>query len=575
MKKRLKAAIVTVDYNEHKHTFELLDTLGLINKTGLEVLTIVVDNGSKEPLSSENVEAYKDTILLPTGINLGFAGGYNRGMKYAVSWGADYVVVLNNDTLVTDKEFLQKLLSVFQDQKKAAIVSPKILFAPGYEFHKERYDNKDKGKVIWYAGGKFDWDNVYSTHRGIDEVDIGQYDSVEKTGFISGCCFMVKREVLEKVGYFDERLFAYFEDNDFVNRIEKAGFEKWYCGEASVYHKVSQTTGVGSVFTDYLLTRNRLYIGFRYAKKRTKFALIREAIKQLISGRQAQKRGIIDFIFGRYGPPMPQSEVVSDYPFDVSIAIVNYNTKNLTLALLHSLKKNVSRKLKTEVVVLDNGSGDGLIDQIKESYPDVKTIDLLKNLGFSGGYNRALNYCRGKYYLMLNSDIEIKNNSLEALFDFLEKHNQAATSCKLILPDGSVQESAFVLPTLWGAIKRYWFGDKNAYGLYQPKGNSPQKVDGVVMAALMLPSYVFHKVGELSEKTFMYFEDIEYARRLKEAKVDVYYLPGSSILHHHGASAKKVGDKAQKYLSQGAIIYHGKVKATLIHWVIFISQKLF
>lgn len=570
--KKKKIAIVTVDYNEHEHTFELLDSLSLINKIG-EVLTIVVDNGSKVPLLLKKVEAYKNTILLPTGINLGFAGGYNRGMKYAMSWGADFVFVLNNDTLVRDQDILAKLLEVFSDNKNAGIVSPKIYFAPGFEFHKDRYQKKDIGRVLWYAGGSINWKNVYSEHRGLDEVDRGQYDMIEKTGFISGCSFMIKREALLRAGYFDERFFAYFEDTDLIARLMKAGFEPWYCGQANIYHKVSQTAGIGSAFTDYLLTRNRLYLGFRYVGFKTKLALIREAIKQLVCGRPAQKKGIIDFVLRRFGPPRKQAEVPADYPFTVSIAIVNYKTKDLTLALVESIQKNLSGNLTSEIVVLDNGSGDGLIDQIKSLYPKVKTIALKENLGFSGGYNRALNFCRGKYFLLLNSDTEINKGSVEAMVAFLEAHPNSAVACKLILPDGAVQESAFVLPTVWGAIKKYWLGKKQAYGLYRPEGQGPQKVDGVVMAVLMLPAVLFYKLGELSEKTFMYFEDIEYGRRLKKEGISVYYLPEVSILHHHGASAKKVGDKAQRYLSAGAKVYHGKIKAWLISAVILTSQK--
>ncbi len=569
-----KIAIVTVDFNEHEHTYDLLKSLDSINKTGLEVLTIVVDNGSKVALSLNKIESHKNTILLSTGINLGFTGGYNRGVKYAMSWGADYILIINNDTFIKESNFIQILLKTFESNKCAGMVSPKIYFAPGFEYHKKRYSKKNIGQVLWYAGGEIDWDNVYSVHRGLDEVDEGQYDKEEKTGFISGCCFMVKREVIEKLGYFDDRLFAYYEDFDYILRILAHGYELWYTGKASIYHKVSQTAGVGSFFTDYFLTRNRLYVGFKYAKLRTKFALIREALKQLIAGRNAQKKGVVDFIFKRYGSCVKQDKVLSSYAFDVSVAIVNYKTANLTLELLKSLDKYVSSKVKKEIVVLDNNSNDGLIDQINQKYPNIKTIQLNENLGFSGGYNRALNYCRGKYFLLLNSDTEVTKGSVEHMISFLDDHPEAVASCKLMLPDGSVQESAFVLPTLKGAIKKFWFGKKHAYGLYRPTKNLPQKVEGVVMAAFIVPATVYYNVGELSEQSFMYFEDVEYARRLKENKISVYYLPKYSILHHHGASAKKVGDKAQKYLADGANVYHGKLKAFLIYAVIYISQKI-
>jgi len=139
-----------------------------------------------------------------------------------------------------------------------------------------------------HAGGKFDKGNLYSMHRGIDEVDEGKYDEAEPTGLVTGCCLMIKRKVLENItetiskGFFDERLFLYMEDNDFAIRAGKLGFKTFYDGKVSIYHKASQSTGIGSEITDFFHTRNRLVLGFRYGTLRTKFALMREALKFLI-----------------------------------------------------------------------------------------------------------------------------------------------------------------------------------------------------------------------------------------------------------------------------------------------------
>lgn len=294
-----KVAIVTADFNNHKDTDEWLASAKKLDTKGLELLWLVVDNGSNVSVK-ETIEKYPNVTWLQTGKNLGFAGGFNRGMKYAKEWGADYVLIINNDTLFAEKDLLKKLIGVLEKKPKAGVVSPKIYFAKGYEFQ-DRYDRKDLGKVLWYAGGSFDWDNVRSVHRGIDEVDNGAYDKTEKTEFTTGCCVLIKREILEKVGYFEEKLFAYFEDSDWIERIKAAGYEQWYVGSTYIYHKVSQTAEIGSSWTDYLITRNRIWFAMKWARPRTKFAIAREALRLLLSGRPAQREGIIDYIRGVWG----------------------------------------------------------------------------------------------------------------------------------------------------------------------------------------------------------------------------------------------------------------------------------
>src|ERR1700690_474863 len=213
-----KVALVTVNFNGTKDTLELLETVKKLNTTDLEFKAVIVDKtpGSWIGDSIKNKPEYLD--LVQAGCDKGFTGGYNLAMRYAAAWGAEYIFVINNDTLIGDMNILQKLIGVLDDNEDARVVSPKIYFAKGYEFQ-DRYKKEDLGHVIWYAGGDFDWANIRSVHRGIDEVDTGLYKVTEKVGFVSGCCFMVKHQTLEKFGYFDEDLFAYFDDNDWMQRI--------------------------------------------------------------------------------------------------------------------------------------------------------------------------------------------------------------------------------------------------------------------------------------------------------------------------------------------------------------------
>ncbi|MDP3973891.1 MAG: glycosyltransferase family 2 protein [Candidatus Daviesbacteria bacterium] len=587
-----KVAIITVNYNGKKDTLEFLTSLKSLKADGCQLKTIIVDNASSDGSVPAIHNAYPEVDIIQTGSNSGFSGGYNRGIEYAQIWGADYFLLINNDALIKDENLLGELIKTAESDPRIGIVSPKIYFAPGFEFHKDRYKKNDKGQVIWYAGGSFDWNNVMGVHRGIDEVDAGKYDGTEETEFVSGACMLIKKEVVEEVGMFDNDYFLYFEDQDFQKRILESGFKLYYNGGVAIYHKVSRSTGIGSIVTDYYHTRNRLILGMKYAKSRTKFALLREAFKLFISGRPAQRQGILDFYLGNWGrcdlnqgptKTLDAPEHV-EYPLKLSIGIVNYNTADLTKKLVESIfKKDSGFDPKTmEVIVLDNGDVDPCVDKIKEyllasrSGSKIKYLKNEENEGFSKGYNRTIKYSLGEYYLMLNSDIEVIKNGLSEMVKWADHYNgEAVLGGKLVFPDKSDQDSAFHLPTLWGAFKEYFLGIKGSYFMYLPKSDKPSKVEGLVMACLLIPKKILSKVGLLDEGTFIFFEDIEYARRLKKLKIPLYFIPSAHFIHHHGASTKRIGqEKAYDLLQKSAEHYHGVFYYTLLSWVLRIGQKL-
>ena len=266
-----------------------------------EVLTIVVDNASTDDslilLHKLKSPAFR---IVQNEANLGYVGGNNVGIKVALEEKCDWVMVLNNDTLV-DRDFLKEMLVEVGQNKKVGLVSPKIYFACGFEFHKDRYPKGVLGKVIWSAGGSIDWANCFGKNTGIDDVDRGQYDEVKEIEFATGACLFIKAEVFEKLGIFDERYYLYFEDADFSQKLDKAGFEMLYVPKSIIWHKVAQSSGVGSDLNDYFITRNRLLFGLTYAPLKTKLALIREAVGFLVSGRVWQKRGVSDFFKRNFG----------------------------------------------------------------------------------------------------------------------------------------------------------------------------------------------------------------------------------------------------------------------------------
>lgn len=295
-----RISIVVLHFKGNRDTSECLSSLQKINVGNDHVSIIAVDNGSSERLRFDDFSRLKGKILRSES-NLGFTGGNNLGISSALNEGADYVLLLNNDTLV-DKDFLLELLRESESDKKIGVLSPKIYFVSGYEYHRDRYTKNELGKVIWYAGGIMDWKNVIGHHKGIDEVDSGQYDKVEETDYASGCCLLIKREVLQKAGMFDNKYFLYYEDADLSLRAKKNNYKIVYVPSSVVWHKnAGSAGGSGSSLQDYYISRNRLLFGMRYAPYRSKIALARESFTLLTQGRTWQKKGVLDYYLRKFG----------------------------------------------------------------------------------------------------------------------------------------------------------------------------------------------------------------------------------------------------------------------------------
>ena len=297
-----KVCISIINFNGREDTIACLNSIKKLNQKNFELKVVVIDNGSLEKFDiSEDYLGGIPLKIIESGKNLGFSGGHNLGIKYALENLADYVVILNNDTIL-DENLIYELLKLAKSDAKIGIVVPKIYFAKGFEFHKDRYKEEDEGRVFWYAGGIMDWKNVSGHHRGVDDIDHGQYEILEETDFATGCCMLIAKEVFERVGFFNEKYFLYYEDNDLSQRARKAGFKIFYNPKAILWHKnAGSVGGSGSSLQDYYITRNRMLFGAKFASLRSKFSLIRESFKLLLTGRFWQKRGILDFYMKKFG----------------------------------------------------------------------------------------------------------------------------------------------------------------------------------------------------------------------------------------------------------------------------------
>lgn len=297
-------AIVILNWNQPKITVDTINSLLKIEHRNFHYSIYLIDNHSSDesyPLFCQTFRKNKLIKIFQTKSNLGYVGGNNFGIKKALKKKYDYILIANNDILV-DKFFLQELVNFSQSRPNIAVLGPKIFFAKGFEYHKDRYSEKDKGKVIWSMGGKIDWQNIIGSNLNIDEVDRGQFTNpITEIDFISGCCFLIKTSVLKKAGPFDNKFFMYLEDADLSQRIKKIGYQIALVPSSKIWHLNATSSKPGSDLHNYFLTRNRLLFGFRYASLRTKFALLRESFRILIfSPSKWQKIGVLDFYLQKF-----------------------------------------------------------------------------------------------------------------------------------------------------------------------------------------------------------------------------------------------------------------------------------
>jgi len=218
---------------------------------------------------------------------------------------------------------------------------------------------------------------------------------------------------------------------------------------------------------------------------------------------------------------------------DLSIIVVSYNTKKLTLDCIKSVI-NEGSSLKREIIVVDNGSKDGSSRMI-EDYSRQTTIRLIKNrtnLGFSRANNQGMKIAKGKYILLLNSDTKVKKEALGKLVKFAEHTPDAGVvGARLLNADGSLQGSCFLFPTIKNAWLQYFLGKKGLFDKFAPKGKKPVEVEAIVGAAFLITPTALKEIGLLDERYFFYMEDIDYCRRVFRAGLKVYYLPEAEVFH--------------------------------------------
>lgn len=258
-------------------------------------------------------------------------------------------------------------------------------------------------------------------------------------------------------------------------------------------------------------------------------------------------------------------------PIDLSIITVGYRSEDTIVPFLDSIQKSKD-SLTKEIVVVDNYPADRGAELARRHPLKPKVLINTENVGFSKAINKGIKESKGKYILIINPDTRIKGKALQLLVDFAQAHpNLGAVAPKLLYNDGKIQPSIYMFPTIWNAIKYYFFGCKHCFNKYYP-GNKTTKVQVAVMAAFLVPRTTINQIGGLDERFFLYYEDIEFCRRLAKYHLPLYFYPKAQVMHAHGASGHFTSHLSSP-LAKAAEVYHGKLGSDALNAVLWVGQK--
>lgn len=286
--------IVISNYNGWQDTVQCLESLQKQTYRDFEII-LLDDASTNDSVQQLQKHLTENTVFLPQEANSGFAAVNNVGMRRALADGCDWVLLLNNDT-VAAPDFLETLL---RETPAGAVSCPKMLFL-------------DPPDEIWFAGGELDRATGKVRHLGGHEKDGPAFAEKKQVSFITFCCVLLPRQVIEEVGFLDETLFMYCEDVDYCIRLADAGVPLWFLPDARIWHKAGGSAG--GMLSVYYITRNTLYLTCKgksrgYIRAKTLPVLLagaaRYALTKLLGRKKGRSygafRGALDFWRGRMG----------------------------------------------------------------------------------------------------------------------------------------------------------------------------------------------------------------------------------------------------------------------------------
>lgn len=248
----------------------------------------------------------------------------------------------------------------------------------------------------------------------------------------------------------------------------------------------------------------------------------------------------------------------------VSIVIVSWNTRDLLRLCLRTTRE-ARHELAgaVEVVVVDNASHDGSAEMVRDEFPEVDLVRNTANVGFAAANNQGIQRTAGAYVMLLNPDTESRAAFLDTLVSFLDLHPEAgAVGPRVLGSKGEHQVSCYPLPTLARETWRLFHLDRilprGTYPRSLFEATTPQRVESILGACLLLRREALEDTGLLDEQFFIYTEEIDLCRRLMDRGWHLYWIPQSVIVHHGGASTAQVALRMFVELYRSKVLYFRK-----------------
>jgi GT2 family glycosyltransferase len=250
---------------------------------------------------------------------------------------------------------------------------------------------------------------------------------------------------------------------------------------------------------------------------------------------------------------------------EVSIIIVNWNTRELLAECLESVRSSVgtSERWNVQTLVVDNASQDGSAAMMRERFPWVTLIENGQNLGFARGNNQGISRAEGRYVLLLNPDTVVHSGALGALVAFMGTHPSAgAAGARLINPDGSLQASCHPMLSpgreFWRLLflERIW--PRATYPMHRWDDSTPRRVEVIKGACMMLRRTALEQVGSFDESYFMYTEEVDLCYRLTQAGWELWYAPQAQVIHYGEASSHQAAEAMYVQLYRSKVQFYRK-----------------
>ncbi|MFC2163901.1 glycosyltransferase [Acidobacteriota bacterium] len=351
----------------------------------------IIDNADSQDFTLNRDLMDRSVKILKSSKNLGYAGGMNLGIRQCLKKGYKFIFLLNNDTIIT-KGCITKLREFLQSRDMAGIVSPLILY------NQNRQKIWSTGSAIYPSRGKTK-DPLHN--RSI--VDLPKYKKVDA---VPGCAIMVKAEVFENIGLFDESYFAYFEDIDLCHRAGLYGYEVYFLSGASVFHRVasaSKNTKNIRMNSDFFMIRNRIYFMKKFARRLQLAAFylvlpVEAAVYLAKNIVRLRLKKAVSFLAGLWEGLFPPPPVAEGLPeAEISACIITKDAEQTIERCLQSLASAVD-----EITILDSGSKDNTIS-LCQKYTD-KVFSTEFNKDFSALRNQVARLAEKPWILALDAD---------------------------------------------------------------------------------------------------------------------------------------------------------------------------